>query len=82
MSAISLLSVETITWANNPEDLAFSIAQAIIGLPQNIFMFLRGIRLLPDLAGITAILISAIYLVKQTQRNPAEHQSSLETWAT
>ena len=33
----------------------------IIGLPQNSFMFFRGIRLLPPRAGITAIRIQYIF---------------------
>src|SRR5690606_29869789 len=62
--AISASSVETSTRPKSPQARAASMDQAIIGLPQNDRMFLRGIRLLPPRAGMTAI-VSAIQALAQ-----------------
>lgn len=51
--AISASSVETITSSKSPLSKAASIEYAMMGLPQNSLMFLRGIRLDPPRAVIT-----------------------------
>lgn len=56
-SAIAGSSVETTTRWNKPDLNALSIAQAIMGLPQKSLIFFLGRRLLPPLAGITAMSI-------------------------
>ena len=55
ISAISLLSVDTITSSNILLSIAALIEYAIIGLPQNSFIFFFGILLLPPRAVIIAI---------------------------
>ena len=56
ISAISSLSVLTKTISNFFDSIADFIVHAIIGLPKKSIIFLLGILLLPDLAGIIAIL--------------------------
>ena len=55
--ATSASSVDTTIRSNNPEVLAASIDQAIIGLPQKSRIFFRGMRLLPPRAGMTAMAL-------------------------
>ena len=57
ITAISSSSVETITLSKDPDAIAAVIAYPIIGFPWNSLMFLRGMRLLPPRAGITANLM-------------------------
>ena len=52
MAAISGSSVETMIWEKQPESWAAAMLCAIMGLPLNGLMFLRGMRLLPPRAGM------------------------------
>ncbi|MNN92854.1 hypothetical protein D3C81_2112020 [compost metagenome] len=58
-SAISISSVETMILSKQALCSAASMDQAIIGLPQNGLMFLRGMRLLPPRAGMIASFMPA-----------------------
>lgn len=70
-SAISASSVETIISENTLLASAVSIDQAIKGFPLKSFIFFRGMRLLPPLAGIMqigldVIIIASIYQMAKT----------------
>ena len=54
--------------------------QAIIGLPQNGFTFLRGIRLLPPRAGITAMFTAPAPGAAPRRPCPAAPRSWSGTW--
>ena len=57
ISAISVSSVDTITWSKSLLDNAASMEYARIGFPQKSLIFFFGIRLLPPLAVIIANLL-------------------------
>jgi hypothetical protein len=62
ISAISLSSVETITFSKRFDLIADSIEYAIIGLPKNSLIFFLGILLLPPLAGIIQIFFNRLFI--------------------
>lgn len=59
VDAISGSSVDTITRSKQPLSRAAAMEWAMIGLPANGRMFLRGMRLLPPRAGMIATFIRA-----------------------
>ena len=63
MDCISASSVDTSTCSNKPDACTASIAYAIIGLPAKALMFLRGMRLLPPRAGMTAMFMMRVVLL-------------------
>src|SRR3972149_3230513 len=72
-SAISWLSVETITLSMYLEDLACSMVYAINGLSKSFLMFFPGNPLEPPRAGITHTILLLLYIsvLKQIQNTDA-----------